>query len=76
MTASDAALMTGARGGVYLAGELIDLIHEDLKQASFSTRFQHKGRLSPYVTEIPVHAIVARDPELIGLSTLFPEAHL
>ena len=70
-TASDAALMTGARGGVYLAGSLIKLIRDLLDTRAFTERFQDKGRLAGYVSDIPVHIIVAPEPEIIGLSTLF-----
>lgn len=70
-TASDAALMTGARGGIYLAGSLIDVLGDTLDKEAFTDRFQDKGRLSNYVADIPVHIIVASEPEMIGLSTLF-----
>ena len=70
-TASDAALMTGARGGIYLAGSMIDLLGDSLDKEAFTDRFQDKGRLSGYVADIPVHIIVAAEPEMIGLSTLF-----
>ena len=70
-TASDAALMTGARGGIYLAGCLIDLIRDDIDYPAFTTRFQNKGRLAEYVSDIPVYIITAAEPELIGLSSLF-----
>ncbi|MBW8882341.1 MAG: glucokinase [Asticcacaulis sp.] len=70
-TASDAVLMTGARGGVYLAGSLMALLRDDLDTALFEQRFLAKGRLQPYVADIPVHVITAPEPEMIGLSTLF-----
>lgn len=70
-TASDAALMTGARGGIYLAGSLMPLLGDLLDYDLFTERFQAKGRLRAYVSDIPVHIITAREPEMIGLSTLF-----
>jgi len=70
-TASDAALMTGARGGIYLAGSMVNLLRDILDKEAFTDRFQDKGRLAGYVADIPVHIIVAPEPEMIGLSTLF-----
>ena len=70
-TASDAALMTGARGGVYLAGSLIDILRDDFDHQAFTTRFQDKGRLTNYISDVPVHIITAAEPTLIGLSSLF-----
>jgi glucokinase len=69
--ASDVALILGARGGVYLAGELIDLIGDQLDIDAFVARYSDKGRLSTYVSEIPVYRATARDLEVIGLATLF-----
>lgn len=69
--ASDAALILGARGGVYLAGELIDLIGDQLNVDAFVARYGDKGRLSEYVNEIPVYRATAKDMEVIGLATLF-----
>lgn len=70
-TASDAALMTGARGGIYLSGTLIELTSSMWNRDAFAERFHDKGRLSNYVSDIPVHIILAPEPEMIGLSTLF-----
>ena len=70
-TASDAALMAGARGGIYLAGSFVELTRDILDTKLFTERFQDKGRLAGYVSDIPVHIIIAPEPEMIGLSTLF-----
>jgi len=70
MTA-DAALMLGARGGVYLAGEYVQLISDLIDWETFATRFSDKGRLSGYMRDIPVYLVKAPDLELIGLTTLF-----
>ncbi|ESQ75811.1 glucokinase [Asticcacaulis sp. AC402] len=69
--ASDVALILGARGGVYLAGDLMDMIGDQLDVDAFVTRYSDKGRLSTYVREIPVYRATARDLEVIGLATLF-----
>ena len=70
-TASDYALITGARGGVYLSGELLDLLGDLFDHAVFSQRFHDKGRVSSYVRDIPVFKVVAEDTEISGLGTLF-----
>jgi glucokinase len=70
-TASDAALMLGARGGVYLSGGLMKLFADLLDVAAFEARFHQKGRAQGFVSDIPVYIINAEDIELIGLKTLF-----
>ena len=69
--ASDVALILGARGGVYLAGDLLDLIGDLFDVDAFVARYAAKGRLSAYVSEIPVYKVTAHDMEVIGLATLF-----
>ena len=69
--ASDAALILGARGGVYLSGELIDLLDDQIDMEAFIRRYGDKGRLSEYVSDIPVYKATAKDMEVIGLATLF-----
>ena len=70
-TASDYALITGARGGVYLSGQLLELVGDLFDHAVFSARFHDKGRVSSYVRDIPVFKVIAKDKEIVGLSTLF-----
>ena len=69
--ASDVALILGARGGVYLAGDLLDMIGDLFDVPAFVKRYSSKGRLSTYVSEIPVFKARAPDMEIIGLATLF-----
>ncbi len=70
-TAGDVALIMGARGGVYLIGELIDLLKTELLSSRFRECFTNKGRLSEYMRDVPVCLIEAEKCELIGLSALF-----
>ena len=70
-TAADYALITGARGGVYLSGTLLDLLGDLFDHEVFSQRFHNKGRVSSYVRDIPVFKVTAEDSEILGLSTLF-----
>lgn len=69
--ASDIALILGARGGVYLAGELLDMIGDLFDPDAFIARYSAKGRLTDYVAEVPVFKVTAHDMEVIGLATLY-----
>ena len=69
--ASDFALMTGARGGVYLSGSFMKTLGPLFDPAVFAARFYDKGRVSSYVREIPVYRIIVPDSEILGISTLF-----
>ena len=71
--ASDFALMTGAKGGVYLSGSHLDALGGLFDFEVFAARFYDKGRVSSYVRDIPVYKIAADEPEIAGLSTLFDE---
>ena len=70
-TVSDIALVTGARGGIYLAGEWFDAVGELFDLGLFADKFRTKGRLSGYVSDVPIFLVLAKDIEIIGLSTLF-----
>jgi len=69
--ASDFALMTGAKGGVYLAGSFLETLGGLFDPAVFAARFYDKGRVSTYVRDIPVYRITVSDSEILGISTLF-----
>ena len=69
--ASDIALILGARGGVYIAGEYLDAIGDLFDADAFAARYHDKGRLKDFVGEIPVYRATAQDMEVIGLATLF-----
>lgn len=69
--ASDFALMTGAKGGVYLVGSFLERLGHLFDPAVFAARFYDKGRVSSYVREIPVYRITVPDCEILGISTLF-----
>jgi glucokinase len=64
--AGDIALVHGAQGGVYIAGGIAQKIEGFLAQSPFRTRFDSKGRLSPYVAAIPTKLIVNADAALLG----------
>ncbi len=69
--AGDIALILGARGGVYIAGEYLDAIGDLFDTDAFAARYHDKGRLKGYIGEIPVYRAAAQNMEVIGLATLF-----
>ncbi len=73
--ASDVALMLGARGGIYLSGVLLEQIGDLIDRPAFSARYTDKGRLSDYVSTIPVYHFTLREQMIRGLGTLFERDH-
>jgi glucokinase len=73
MFAGDAALMFGARGGVYIAGGIVPRFLDFLAGSQFRPRFESKGRLSKYVEAVPTHVITHKDPAFVGLAYLAGE---
>ena len=64
--AGDIALAHGARGGVYLAGGIVQKNEAFLRQSPFRARFEDKGRLSPFVAAIPTKLIMHPDAAFLG----------
>jgi glucokinase len=64
--AGDVALTYGARGGVFLGGGIAPRILPVLERSAFRSRFEAKGRLSPYVATIPTKVIVHPFASLVG----------
>ncbi|WP_328716533.1 glucokinase [Halomonas elongata] len=62
----DAALTMGARGGVYLCGGILPRLLDWLPESRFLEAFAHKGRMSAYTAEIPVHVVTAPWTGLLG----------
>jgi len=71
--ASDFALTTGAKGGVYLSGSYLDTLGPLFDGEVFARRFYDKGRVSSYLRDVPVYKITAEAPEILGISTLFDD---
>jgi glucokinase len=68
--AGDVALMYVARGGVYLAGDILLTIFEILKRSQFRRRFENKGRGTAVVAHTPTNLISIESPVLLGCSYL------
>ena len=68
--AGDVALMYVARGGVWLAGDILLTIFEILKRSQFRRRFEHKGRGIAVVGHTPTYLISIESPVLLGCAYL------
>ncbi|MGZ5849389.1 MAG: glucokinase, partial [Methyloceanibacter sp.] len=64
--AGDAALLFGARGGVYLGGGIAPRIALALSSGTFRAAFEEKGRMTAYLAPIPVYVIRADFATLKG----------
>ncbi len=68
--AGDVALMYVARGGVWLAGDILLTIFEILKRSQFRRRFENKGRGTGIVTATPTFLVSCESPVLRGCTYL------
>ena len=66
--AGDLALTFGARGGVYVSGGLAPRIADRLVASQFRARFEDKGRLAPFVAQIPTSLVLHPYPAIVGAS--------
>lgn len=62
----DAALTTGARGGVYLCGGILPRLLDWLPDSRFRAAFADKGRMSAYNADIPNWVVTAPWTGLLG----------
>ncbi|SHE39398.1 glucokinase [Modicisalibacter ilicicola DSM 19980] len=62
----DAALMMGARGGIYLCGGILPRLIDWLQRSRFIEAFTDKGRMSAYNDCIPVWVVNAPWTGLLG----------
>jgi glucokinase (EC 2.7.1.2) len=60
------ALTYGAKGGVYLAGGVLPRILDCVKASDLALRFEEKGVMSPYVSNIPVDIITHPQTAFLG----------
>lgn len=71
--AGDAALATGARGGVILSGGVLPKIRDVFSVDKFIEQFCDKGRMSEYVNAIPVRLVVDDRLALFGAASEFAQ---
>ncbi len=62
----DMVLAFGAKGGVYLAGGILPRVEPILKSSDFESCLKDKGVMSPYLEDISVVLITAKDAALLG----------
>ena len=67
-TAADLALITGAFGGVYIAGGIVPACIDRIRNSDFRSRFEDKNRYVDYMRAIPTWVITEPTPGLSGLS--------
>jgi len=71
--AGDVAVMSGARGGVYLGGGILPRIQTLLELSAFETRFAERGPMTQYASRIPVWLILSDVVSLLGAAALTEE---
>ena len=68
--AGSAALMFGARGGIYIGGGIAPRITDFLARSEFRARFESKGRFRAYLASIPTSVIVHPAATFLGLRSI------
>lgn len=75
--AADLALITGAFGGLYIAGGIVPAHIDQLKKSPFRKRFEDKNRYRNYMQRIPTYVITDPYPGLSGLAAMINrDSHL
>mgnify|MGYP001077023704 CR=1 FL=1 len=65
-TASNLALINGAKGGVYIAGGIVPRFLDFVVNSDLRKRFDDKGRFKAYVESIPLRVLLKNQPGLHG----------
>lgn len=65
-TAGDIALSFGARGGCFISGGIAPRMVDRLTSGGFRQRFEDKGRLTPYMQQIPTSLVLHPYPAIVG----------
>lgn len=68
--AGDVAVVTGARGGTYLAGGILPRIQSLLLDSPFEARRTRRGPMSRYTEAIPVRLILSDTAALLGAAAI------
>jgi glucokinase len=64
---ADLAMITGAYGGLYIAGGIVPAHIEQIRASAFRERFTDKNRYADYMRAIPTYVITDPTPGLTGL---------
>lgn len=68
--AGDVVMMTGARGGVILAGGILPKIEPILRESRFNARFVEREPMRPYLDAIPVRLLNSETAALVGAALM------
>ncbi|NRR34249.1 glucokinase [Oxalobacteraceae bacterium] len=72
--AGNVALTLGAKGGIYIGGGIVPRLGGFFDRSGFRARFEHKGRLSDYLRQIPTYVITDDYPALRGMAAMLSAA--
>lgn len=75
VTAANAALTTGATGGVFLAGGIVRRFPDFLARSGFRERFLSHADVGRYLQDIGTAVVVAPQPGLLGAFHLLRDQH-
>ncbi|WP_203291314.1 glucokinase [Maricaulis parjimensis] len=73
--AGDVAVLTGARGGVYLGGGILPKIRPLLEKSAFLDRFIDREPMSGYTRDIPIRLICSDGAALRGAAALAEQGY-
>jgi len=68
--AGDLVLSLGAWDGVYLTGGMLTVLLPWLQRGSFVARFEAKGRFADALRKVPIAAMTAAEPGLLGVAAI------
>lgn len=68
--AGNVALTVGARGGVYIGGGIVPRFEALFMRSRFRERFEAKGRLRPYLEQVPTRLITDTLAALTGAASV------
>lgn len=74
-TVGNLALLSLARGGIYIGGGIAPKILPAFFEPSFLRAFRSKGRFAPLMAEIPVHVILEPKAALLGAAAYLDHPH-
>lgn len=72
--AANLVVSLGARAAVYIGGGIVPKLGDYFDRSPFRARFEHKGRFSRYVAQVPTYVILAETPALRGLAVALENA--
>ncbi len=68
--AGNLAVTLGAKGGIYIGGNIAPYLGSRLDQSRFRERFEDKGRFNDYLRAIPTYVITASDASFDGAAAI------